>query len=233
MPTFTNRFLKFNRIYNDNYNRNDILDSYLYKSNAKTSNKNSPFSLQKQDKKKYILKTEPRKFIYRKINLDCNSLFKKISNYHPISISYKDDNSRRVESKKSLKKKFPIIDKTDDSNNKAKTSVKIDQVHNLQKLYYKLDETDKSKNDLSNIKKFTFCDYANKNIIYNHPQLYLIKRHDNLPKLRNTRFIKFFSLTKNLPEKNNDNIEKKEVEELINYKNMQKKQRSVFYTKCK
>ena len=227
---------KLNQKSYENKIRNDILDSCLFKLTSKTSknaNRNNSFSLLKKIKKDHILKTEPRQFKYKQINFECNSLFRKISNFRSIFNSDKKNDNRRLEGKNTLLKKFPKIDKSGNLNSKMKTSIEIDQVHNLQKLYYKLDATSKSKNDLAKVKKYTFGDYANKNIIYNHPQLYLISKHDNLPKLQNTHFIKFFNLTKRLPERNNYSIEKKEVEELINYNSMQKRQKSVFHTRYK
>ena len=224
---------KLNQKSNENKIHNDILDSYLHKLIPKNINKNYSFSYQKKSKKDPILITEPRQLKYKQIKLECDSLLRKIADSRSIfNIDKKNDNIK-IEDKNTLLKKFPKIFKTENSNSKMKTNFKIDQVYNLQKLYYKLDATDKSKNDWAKTKKFTFGDYANKNIIYNHPQLYLISKHDNLPKLQNTHFIKFFNLTKRLPERNNDSIEKKEVEELINYKSMQKRQKSVFFTRYK
>ena len=230
--TYINYSPKLNQKSNENKIHNDILDSYIYKLTSKKAKKNYSFSLRKKSNKDPIVKTEPRQFKYKQINLDCNTLFRKISNCRSIFTSDKKNNNR-VDSKNPFLKKFPIIDKNNNSKNKMKKNIKTDQVHNLQKLYYRLDATDKSKNDSKKVKTFTFSDYANKNVIYNHPQLYLINKHDNLPKLQNTHFIKFFNLTKRLPERNNDSIEKKEVEELINYKSMQKRQKSVFFTRYK
>ena len=87
----------------------------------------------------------------------------------------------------------------------------------LQRQYYLIDKINKNNNSNYSYEKgkkriFEYNDYADKNIIYNHPQLYYINKNKKnfLPKLNFS--IKRKNLTNDITDK----------AEIINHKNLMK-----------
>ena len=104
-----------------------------------------------------------------------------------------------------------------------------DELKYFQKIYYSMDKVANKEVQIKNEKnnKFCFNDYADKTIIYNHPQLYYINKNKNyiLPKLNFS--IKKRSLTENIPYQNE--ILKDDLIKLKYYNKIKKNKKPIFF----
>ena len=136
----------------------------------------------------------------------------------------------------SLTKNIPFLveyknKKSNISNNLALTykNKMNDELKYLQKQYYLIDKVNNNKEENKNNKKikYSYNDYADKTMIYNHPQLYYINNYKKM-KLPNIDFvIKRPCLTEAIPDKN-EALNYKDLMRLKNYIKMKKIQKPIF-----
>ena len=219
-----------------NINKNNILKSFdpIIPFDFK-SNKNRIFSLRHKSlfstRKQINLNTSYKNTILKDINFINNKIYSKDKSLSPKYKKYQNnieikkkillnslynkkiDNKEYTISKKYLNKNHLKHDNDNKYINMTQTlkDVLNKELKYLQKQYYLIDKIN-DNDEKEQKKKYGYKDYADKNIIYNHPQLYYInsKRKSILPKIDNS--IKTSCLTEAIPDKEeiiNQNVLKK------------------------
>ena len=147
-------------------------------------------------------KNEPQETRNKSIELKKNLLLDSIYNEKKLRMNSNKNNNK--------KKDFFLIKYKYNNNENLKNFtthyIKNElnkELNYLQKQYYLMDYSNINNNEekMNNKRKYVFTDYANKNTIYNHPQLYYINNNKRniLPKIDYS--IKKTWLTESIPDK--------------------------------
>lgn len=161
-----------------------------------------------------------------------NKILKNITNPKPQRIFFNSKYGKDSSSLKDNKTKAKNKSVSYFSHKNKKSNQGISNVKDLQQIYYNLDkdennfkfnkdiEKDEKKNNYEEGRyiKWTFSNYAIKNDIYNHPQLYMInennKNKNHLPNIQNRSNAKELEITDLL---NSENEYEKMEKNKINY----------------
>ena len=215
---FNNRVNNTTKLFNHNLlNEIKYIKNKIYFENKKEKNKND-----------LEMKSRYKSLEYKK-KLLLNSIFdRKITDISNSNNNKKIYTNKKIKNYSYIK---PYFNKLGNINQGITPDLKNalnEELKNLQKQYYLIDKPNKKEdNKIKKIKKYGFFDYAEKNTIYNHPQLYYINRNKkrNLPKINFS--IKMNCLTESIPDKT-ELINKKDLLNLNDFIKMKKNKRPIF-----